>query len=158
MAKITLKSYEELIVREDSARLVFEMREEKKKEENSGGLPLSAWPITIEHEDGLWIGNLSNIGQISLSEKTKGYKYTFKSKEDLERFHNEYGYGAFEEYFQPHYGLVDIKTQFLIKIKQVELRGDNLIALKMNKEAQEKWMELWQQYENNLDGFNELKS
>lgn len=156
MAKITLKSYEELIVPEERARAVFDLLEEKKNQDNSGGLPLSAWPITIDHEDGMWIGNLSNIGQISLSNNYKILRHTFKSRDDLERFHNEYGYGAFESYHQPGYGLVDVKTQFLIKIKQFELRENKLVALRLSKEMQEKWMDLWSVYETKLDSFNEL--
>lgn len=156
MAKVTLKSYEELIVPEETARAIFELLEEKKKEENAGGLPISAWPVTITHEDGMWIGSLANIGQVSLTDKVVVHKHTFKSKEDLERFHKEYGYGAFEPYYQPGYGLVDVKTQFLIKIKQFEVRDNRVTALKLPKEAQEKWMDLWSIYETKLDPFNEL--
>lgn len=157
MAKISLKSFEELIVTEEKALAVLEEINTKKQEENGGGLPLSAWPITIEHQDGLWCGSLAHIGPISLSEKQKTIKYTFKDDEDLKRFHNEYGYGFFEQYHKPSYGLVDVRTQFLIKTNQAEFKGDNLIIKKINKDAQEKWSDLWRVYESRLDQFNDIR-
>lgn len=154
MAKVTLKSFEEFIVPEEKARALADLLEQKKNEENQGGLPLSAWPITIEHQDGLWCGSLSNIGPISLSEKQRVHKHNFKSEEDLLRFHKEYGYGAFEAYNLKGYGMVDVKTQFLIKSSQAKLDGGNLIML--NSPHKEQWNDLWSIYESKLDPFYEL--
>ncbi len=153
MAKITLKSFEELIVPEDKAKAVSALIEEKKNEENRGGMPLSAWPVTIEHQDGLWCGSLANISTVSMSEKQRTHKYTFKNEEDLRRFHKEYGYGAFNNYNLKGYGLVDVITQFLIKTGQAKIDG-NLVML--NSPHREQWNDLWSIYQSKLDPFNEL--
>ena len=155
MAKIVTKGFEEFIVPEDKARALAELMDEKKKAENSGGLPLSAWPITIEHADGLWCGSLSNIGPISLSEKQRVRKFFFKNEADLQRFHQEYGYSAFKNYNLHSYGMVDVMTQFLIKTSQAKIEDGNLVIL--NSPHKEQWGDLWYDYQSNLDEFNELK-
>lgn len=156
MAKVSLKSYEELVVSEQTAQNILVLLEEKKNEENSGGLPLSAWPLTIDHDGGMWFGNLSNISQIHLSNQQKTRKYDFKNREDVERFHNDFGYGAFTEEVVPGYGLLDVKTKFLIKTNQAELRDSRLVLLKVDKDVAEKWSDLWFSYEQKLDPFFEL--
>lgn len=154
MAKITLKSFDEFIVQEEKAKLLLELLEEKKLGENSGGLSLSSWPITIEHQDGLWCGSLANISQISLSEKYKTHQYKFKSEEDLLKFHKEYGYGAFSNYHLQGYGVVDVQTQFLIKAGLSKIVNNNIIMLSSPNE--EKWKDLWSIYLSRLDPFYEL--
>ena len=154
MAKITLKSFEEFIVPETKAREIYEHLEEKRQEENNGGLPLSAWPITIEHQDGMWVGNLSNLGPISMSDKVRKYKHTFQSEEDIQRFHRDYGYGAFQTINQKGYGLLDVQTQFLIKTGQARIEGSQLVML--NAPHKEKWNDLWSIYQSKLDQFYEI--
>lgn len=150
MAKITLRSYEELLVPEEKAQALSALIEERRDDP----LGLNAWPITIEHEDGLWVGTLAHIGQISMSEKQKVHKHNFKTEEDITRFHNGYGYGKFESLYQKGYGLVDVKTQFLISTGLASIQGDTLKML--NSPHKEKWMDLWSIYEEHLDPFNEL--
>ena len=154
MAKITLRNFEELIVSEEKARALSLELQQRKEEMNAGGLQLSFFPITIDHVDGMWFGSLQDIGPISRSEKSKEIKHNFKSEEDLKRFHNEYGYGVFHNYNLPGYGMVDIRTQFLIKTNQAKFDGNKLIIL--NSPHKEKWNDLWFVYQSKLDEFNEL--
>lgn len=148
MAKICLKSFEELIVPEEKAKKVAEMMENKNE------LNL---PISIEHEGGIWIGAVSNIATISLSNKSgvREVEHTFRSEEDLKKFHNEWGYGVFHSYHLPGYGMVDVQTQFLINSKQAKIEGNRLVMLK-NPNSQ-KWQDLWYVYKSKLNNFDELK-
>lgn len=156
MAKIITKGFEELLVTEEKAQALYEFLEEKKDEKE--GLGLSAYPVTIETTDGgLWIGNLSNIGQIFINEKTKVRKNDFKSDETLRDFHQKYGYGGNQSRYEPGYGLLDVQTQFLIGTGQARIEGRNLIRIPISKEKQEYWDDLWYVYTNEkLDPFGEL--
>lgn len=146
MAKINLKSFEELIVTEEKAHKVAELLE------NRNELNL---PISIEHEGGIWIGAVSNIATISMADKKRVTEHTFSSREDLERFHKEYGYGVFHSYNLPGYGMVDVQTQFLLKSKQAKIDGNKLVML--NNPNSKKWQDLWYVYQSNLDPFDELR-
>jgi len=145
MAKIVLRSFEELIVSEEKAKKVAELLENKNE------LNL---PISIEHEGGVWIGAVSNIATISLSDKVKTVEHTFSSEEDLKRFHNEYGYGVFHSYYHQGYGMVDVQTQFLIKSKQAKIDGNRLVMLR--NPNSKKWQDLWYVYQSKLNSFDEL--
>jgi len=158
MAKITITNFEELIVSEERASNLHELLEEKKELNKQGGLPLSAWPITLESQDQMWCGSLADIKTITMNIDTKKRtpKYTFQSHEDLVRFHNEYGYGGLQTEFKPGYGLVDIQTQFLIKSKQAEIRNNQLIHIQVDKDYKEKWNDLFSCYLKSLNEFNEI--
>ena len=155
MAKITTKSYEELLVSEERAKKIQELIAEAHQNKT----PLNMLPITLETNDKqLWCGSLADIGPITLNVNTtiKQPKYKFQSKEDLIRFHADYGYGGLKSEFRPGYGLVDIQTQFLIKSKQADIRDGQLVMLPMDKDSKEKWADLWQIYKQSLDEFQEL--
>lgn len=157
MAKITLKNFDELAVSEERAQAIYEFLEEKRAEEKDGGLPLNMFPITIETLDnGLWVGNLGNIGQISIQEKKKTYKHTFKSEETLVEFHNKYGYGGNTDKFEPGFGLLDVQTQFLIGTGQAKIEDSKLVMIPCEKK--EYWDDLWHIYKSRLDVFNELEA
>lgn len=155
MAKITLRSFEELLVTEERAEQIQSLINETK----SKGLTLNMVPVTIETNDKqLWCGSLNDIGPITFNAKTvaKQPKYKFQSREDLIRFHKEYGYGGLTSEFKPGYGLVDVQTQFLIKSNQAEIRNNQLVMLDIDKNHKEKWMDLYGIYLKSLDEFNEI--
>lgn len=154
MAKIILPSFDELILPEDRAKAIYYSVQETKKSD----INLSMFPITITHNDGMWVGSMADLDKAKflLENKQRVLKHKFKSEEDLKRFHNEYGYGCFKNYTIPGYGLVDIQTQFLIKTNQAKL--ENNILLMLNHPHKEKWMDLWEDYKSKLDIFDELRS
>lgn len=153
MAKITLRNFEELLVSEERANQLQQLVAEKKLQ----GVQLNIFPVTIETTDKtLWCGSLADIGPITLNTKVvKTHKHNFQSREDLIRFHNDYGYGGLTPEFKPGYGLVDVQTQFLIKTKQFKLENQ-LIKLNLPEDVVEKWQDLWYYYTQSLDEFNEL--
>lgn len=154
MAKITTKSFDELIVVEETAKAIYDYLEEQRELEKNGGMALNAIPITIDHKDGIWIGALSNVGQISLTEKTKVHKHTFKSEETLRDFHQKYGYGGNTSKREPGYGLVDVQTQFLINTEQAKITDGRLVMIPCDKK--EYWDDLWSIYKSRLDVFDDL--
>jgi len=158
MAKILLNNFEELLVTEQRANDLHLLVEEKKENYKQGGLPLSAYPITIESTDQMWCGSLADIKTITMNIDTVGRtpKYKFQSHEDLVRFHNDYGYGGLKPEFRAGYGLVDVQTLFLIKTLQADIINGQLVMLSVDKDYKEKFGDLWSIYKQSLDEFDEL--
>lgn len=156
MAKIITKNSDEIMVSEEKAIAISEFLEEKRKDEEKGGMSLSMFPVTVETLDGgLWMGNLNNISQILINEKKKTFKYHFKSEESMREFHVKYGYGGNKDKFEPGYGLMDVETQFLLATGQAQIVEGKLIIA--TGEKREYWSDLWAIYKSKLDVFNELQ-
>lgn len=156
MAKITTTGFEDLIVTEEKAKDIFDFREEKRAAEKAGGMTLNMFPITIMTTDGrLWSGNLSQIGPILMNETTKVFKHNFKSEEHLKEFHQKHGYGGNQDIYQHGYGLLDVKTQFLIATQQARIEDGKLVMIPNDKK--EYWENIWGQYLLRLDVFNDLE-
>lgn len=147
MAKITLKNFDELIVTEDEAVRVKELKDG----------PESLIPIIITHSDGVWSGSAKDISSFSLEKKQNTF---FLTEENKHRFHTQHGYGKYTPYYEPGYGMLSVETQFLIGAKLAELYTDeyNRKHLRMlQSEHHRKYAELWEDYLTKLDAFNDLK-
>lgn len=155
MAKIITKNSDEIMVSEEKAIAVLDFLEEKRKAEETGGMNLSMFPVTVETLDGgLWVGNLNNISQILINANRKTFKHHFKSEESMREFHVKFGYGGNQDKYEPGYGLLDVETQFLIATGQARIVDSKLVMA--SNEKREYWTDLWAIYKSRLDIFNEL--
>jgi hypothetical protein len=151
MAKIILPSFDELILSDQKARTIYNSLQEYKNNDSV----LNTLPVTIDHSYGLWIGTMNDLDKSKfMLDKQVTHTHKFKSREDLERFHKEYGYAAFSSYTLTGYGIVDCITQFMIKTGQAKFEGVNLVVL--SSPYKDKWNDLWFDYESKLNEFNEL--
>lgn len=147
MAQIRLKSRISLNVTEEQCKRVFDLCEEYRGSELG-----DKTPITVTHEDGTWSGSLEDIDEFFFTDKSKE-KFKFKSDEDIHRFHQEYGYGGAKEVYNIKYGLVDVKTQFLIKTKQADISSGRLVYLPMNPDTRKYWRDVWETYQELVDSW-----
>jgi len=75
-------------------------------------------------------------------------KRTFKDTETLRKFHSVYGYGNFSDKVDREFGIIDVKTQFMIKVGIVAISGNNLVNLPIDPLKKKDWLDLWDDYEN----------
>jgi hypothetical protein len=162
MAKITTRNYDELIVSEEKAYEIRELVDVAKKEFLAGGLNLNMRPLFIDTIDGTWSGTLADIGTISDSNKIVRRVGRFKSMETLEEFHAKHGYLSKTSKYEKGYGLLDVKTQFMIETKIAKIVDNGLGKKQLfliewkDKEKLKYWSDLWEIYTENLDEFSEL--
>lgn len=157
MSKVNLKNYEELVVSDEIADFVTKELESKRTAE----FPLYHYPLAISHTDGMWSGTLNDIASVSSSSKKVNRIKWFENVNDIDSFHNLYGYGAYKSEYIKGYGSLDVKTKFLIKIGKAQLvdksLGKQLVMIQWkDKHKEQSWSDLWEIYEKNLDAFGDL--
>lgn len=92
----------------------------------------------------------SQVG-FRMAQEIRTNKRTFKTMDHMLKFDKSHGYGAFKEYVDDDFGIVDVKTQFLIKSGIAKIEKNNLIYLEIDKNIKQDWLDLWEDYQNNLD-------
>ena len=157
MSKITLSNFDELIVSDDVATFVQNELDQKR---SKAEFPLNFYPLAVSHVDGMWSGTLKEITSISSSNKKSTKLKWFSSTKAIEDFHNQYGHGKFKTKYESGYGIIDVRTQFLLKIGKAKFTihtPPNIIMIEWkDHKAEQGWENLWELYELNLDIFGEL--
>lgn len=149
MAKITLRNYDELIVTNEEAERI----QKEKLAQTEFNLP-----ITIHHDDGLWVGTIRDVATVSTEEK-RIQKYFLKDS-DIHRIHYHHGYGKYEGKYEPGYGYLDVASQYQIGLGVAKLQEDSYGRkhfITVKSELAIKYEEYWKDYLSKLDQFNELQ-